>query len=170
MKKNFLTPNLVTGFLSVLIGIFVIIKIPSEIEKPVLIFGQSSSEIDPELVPLIVAIMLIIFGGYTMIKDRNSILSNSWPNLTRSMLKNVFFTVLCLALYSILFNSLGFVLASILLIFILSLYMGDVKYFISISLAILFPLIVFGIFVNIMHVFLPAFPFYEVRVGNYLIM
>ena len=170
MKKNFLTPNLITGFLSVLIGIFVIIKIPSEIEKPVLIFGQSSSEIDPELVPLIVAIMLIIFGSYTMIKDRNSLLSNSWPNLTRSMLKNVGFTVLCLALYSLLFNSLGFVLASVLLIFILSQYMGDVKYFISISLAILFPLIVFGIFVNIMHVFLPAFPFYEVRVGNYLIM
>ena len=82
MKKNFLTPNLITGFVSVLIGIFVIIKIPSEIEKPVLIFGQSSSEIDPELVPLIVAIMLIIFGSYTMIKDRNSLISNSWPNLT----------------------------------------------------------------------------------------
>ena len=105
-----------------------------------------------------------------MIKDRNSLISNSWPNLTRSMLKNVGFTVLCLAVYSLLFNSLGFVLASVLLIFILSQYMGDVKYFISISLAILFPLIVFGIFVNIMHVFLPAFPFYEVRVGNYLIM
>jgi len=170
MKKNFLTPNLITGFLSVLIGIFVIIKIPSEIEKPVLIFGQSSSEINPELVPLIVAIMLIIFGSYTMIKDRNSLISNSWPNLTRSMLKNVGFTVLCLAVYSLLFNSLGFVLASVLLIFILSQYMGDVNHYISISLAILFPLIVFGVFVNIMHVFLPAFPLYEVRIGNYLIM
>ena len=170
MKKNFLTPNLITGFLSVLIGIFVIIKIPSEIEKPVLIFGQSSSEINPELVPLIVAIMLIIFGSYTMIKDRNSLISNSWPNLTRSMLKNVAFTILCLAVYSLLFNSLGFVLASVLLIFILSQYMGNVSQYISISLAILFPLIVFGIFVNIMHVFLPAFPLYEVRIGNYLIM
>ena len=170
MKKNFLTPNLITGFLSVLIGIFVIIKIPSEIEKPVLIFGQSSSEINPELVPLIVAIMLIIFGSYTMIKDRNSLISNSWPNLTRSMLKNVGFTVLCLAVYSLLFNSLGFVLASVLLIFILSQYMGDVSHYISISLAILFPLIVFGVFVNIMHVFLPAFPLYEMRIGNYLIM
>ena len=61
MKKQFFTPNLVTGFVSILIGIFVIIKIPTEIEKPVLIFGQSSSEINPELVPLIVSIMLIIF-------------------------------------------------------------------------------------------------------------
>ena len=125
MKKNFLTPYLITGFLSVLIGIFVIIKIPSEIEKPVLIFGQSSSEIDPELVPLIVAIMLIIFGSYTMIKDRNALLNNSWPNLTQTMLKNVGFAILCLTLYSILFNSLGFVLSSALLIFILSKYMGE---------------------------------------------
>ena len=51
MKKKFYTPNLVTGFASILIGIFVIIKIPTEIEKPVLIFGQSSSEINTELVP-----------------------------------------------------------------------------------------------------------------------
>ena len=73
MKKNILTPNLITGFLSVLIGIFVIIKIPSEIEKPVLIFGQSSSEIDPELVPLIVAIMLIIFGGLIVLSQGSAV-------------------------------------------------------------------------------------------------
>ena len=170
MKKHLFTPNLVTGFVSILIGIFVIIKIPTEIEKPVLIFGQSSSEIDPELVPLIVAIMLIIFGSYTMIKDRNALLNNSWPSLTKTMLKNVGFAILCLTLYSILFNSLGFVLSSALLIFILSKYMGDINHYISISLAIIFPLIVFGIFVNIMHVFLPAFPFYEIRIGNYLMM
>ena len=170
MKKHFFTPNLVTGFVSILIGIFVIIKIPTEIEKPVLIFGQSSSEIDPELVPLIVAIMLIIFGSYTMIKDRNAMLNNSWPSLTKTMLKNVGFAIICLTLYSILFNSLGFVLSSALLIFILSKYMGDINHYISISLAIIFPLIVFGIFVNIMHVFLPAFPFHEIRIGNYLMM
>ena len=170
MKKHLFTPNLVTGFVSILIGIFVIIKIPTEIEKPVLIFGQSSSEIDPELVPLIVAIMLIIFGSYTMIKDRNALLNNSWPSLTKTMLKNVGFAILCLALYSILFNSLGFVLSSALLIFILSKYMGDINHYISISLAIIFPLIVFGIFVNVMHVFLPEFPFHEIRIGNYLMM
>ena len=170
MKKHLFTPNLVTGFVSILIGIFVIIKIPTEIEKPVLIFGQSSSEIDPELVPLIVAIMLIIFGSYTMIKDRNALLNNSWPSLTKTMLKNVGFAILCLTLYSILFNSLGFVLSSALLIFILSKYMGDINHYISISLAIIFPLIVFGIFVNVMHVFLPEFPFHEIRIGNYLMM
>ena len=170
MKKSFFTPNLVSGFLSVLLGFFIISKIPTQIEKPVLIFGQSSSEIDPELVPFIIAVMLIIFGSYTIIKDRNSILSNSWPKLTKPMLKNVGFTVLCLAMYSVIFNLLGFVVASSLLIFILSQYMGDVNHYISIALAIIFPLIIFGIFVNIMHVFLPAFPFYEMRAGNYLIM
>ena len=170
MHKNSLTPNLITGFVSVLIGIFVILKIPSEIEKPVLIFGQSSSEIDPELVPLIVAIMLIIFGSYVMIKDRNSSLNNSWPNLTLSIIKNIGFTILCLTSYSILFNLIGFVLASSLLILILSQYMGNVNHYISVSISIIFPLMVFGIFANIMHVFLPPFPFFELRIGNYLIM
>ena len=170
MKKSFFTPNLTTGLVSILIGIFIIIKMPTEIEKPVLIFGQSSSEINPELVPFIVSMMLIIFGSYTIIMDRNSLLNNSWPNLTKSILKNVGFTILCLILYSFLFNRIGFVLSSALLIFVLSQYMGDVSNYISISLAIIFPLIVFGVFVNIMHVFLPEFPFFEMRVGNYLIM
>jgi len=53
MKKIVFTPNLITGFISILIGIFIILKIPSEIEKPVLLFGQSSSEINPELVHLL---------------------------------------------------------------------------------------------------------------------
>ena len=168
-KKNF-TPNLITGFLSILIGIFIILEIPNEVEKPVLIFGQSSSEIDPELVPFIVSIMLIFFGSYTMIVERKSLSNNSWPLITKPLLKNVSFTILCLTLYSYLFIEIGFVLASTILIFALSQYLGDVNNYISVSLAIIFPLIVFGIFVNIMHVFLPEFPFFEIRIGNYLIM
>ena len=76
MKKKKFTPNLITGFLSILIGIFIILEIPNEVENPVLIFGQSSSEIDPELVPFIVSIMLIFFGSYTMIVERKSLLNN----------------------------------------------------------------------------------------------
>ena len=170
MKKQFFTPNLVTGFVSILIGIFVIIKIPTEIEKPVLIFGQSSSEINPELVPLIVSIMLIIFGSYTAFYERNSLSNNSWPILTKALLKNVGFAIICLITYSLLFTFLGFVLASSILIFILSQYLGDVNNSISLLLSIIFPLIVFGVFVNVMHVFLPEFPFFEMRIGNYLIM
>ena len=170
MKKQFFTPNLVTGFVSILIRIFVIIKVPTEIEKPVLIFGQSSSEINPELVPLIVSIMLIIFGSYTAFCEKNSLSNNSWPILTKALLKNVGFAIICLITYSLLFTFLGFVLASSILIFILSQYLGDVNNSISLLLSIIFPLIVFGVFVNVMHVFLPEFPFFEMRIGNYLIM
>ena len=170
MKKKNFTPNLITGFVSILIGIFIILEIPNEVEKPVLIFGQSSSEIDPELVPFIVSIMLIVFGSYTIIVERKSFSNNSWPLITKSLLKNVSFTILCLTLYSYLFIEIGFVLASAILIFTLSQYLGDNNNYISVSLAIIFPLIVFGVFVNIMHVFLPAFPFLEIRIGNFLIM
>ena len=170
MKKIVFTPNLITGFISILIGIFIILKIPSEIEKPVLLFVQSSSEINPELVPFIVSVMLILFGSYTMIFERNSLSNNCWPFITKLLLKNVGFAVLCLTLYSYLFIVLGFVLASAILIFVLSQYLGDVNNYISLLLSIIFPLIVFVVFVNIMHVFLPEFPFFEMRIGNYLIM
>ncbi|HIH99080.1 MAG TPA: CPBP family intramembrane metalloprotease [Nitrosopumilus sp.] len=63
MKNNFLSPNSVTGFLSVILGFTIIYLLPTQLEKPVLIFGQSSAEIDPELFPSFVAILLIIFVG-----------------------------------------------------------------------------------------------------------
>ena len=43
MKFDKLSPNLLSGIISILFGIFIYYKIPTEVEKPVLIFGQSSS-------------------------------------------------------------------------------------------------------------------------------
>jgi hypothetical protein len=51
MKSINITPNLVTSIISIIFGIFIFLKIPTEVEKPLLLFGQSSSEIDPKIVP-----------------------------------------------------------------------------------------------------------------------
>ena len=56
----------------VLFGLFIYYKIPTEVEKPVLIFGQSSSEIDPQIVPTIIAFMFLIFGIYTALYEKDS--------------------------------------------------------------------------------------------------
>ena len=50
MKSINITPNLVTSIISIIFGIFIFLKIPTEVEKPLLLFGQSSSEIDPKLI------------------------------------------------------------------------------------------------------------------------
>ena len=117
MKNNFLSPNSVTGFLSVILGFIIIYLLPTQLEKPVLIFGQSSAEIDPELFPSFVAILLIIFGLYTIVFDRKSLTLNSWPRFTKEKLKNIFITILSLILFSIIFEKFGFVISSFLLIF-----------------------------------------------------
>ena len=57
MKLNKFSPNLLSGIISIVFGLFIYFKIPSEVEKPVLIFGQSSSEIDPQIVTTIIASM-----------------------------------------------------------------------------------------------------------------
>ena len=64
MKFDKFSPNLLSGIISIIFGLFIYYKIPSEVEKPVLIFGQSSSEIDPQIVPTIIAFMFLIFGLY----------------------------------------------------------------------------------------------------------
>ena len=170
MKFDKFSPNLLCGIISILFGIFIYHKIPTEVEKPVLIFGQSSSEIDPQIVPTIVALMFLIFGLYTAFYEKDAKISNSWPKVTKKILINISITILCLILYSILFQYLGFVISSTLLILSLGTFMGNVNFKYITVISILFPLSIFFLFVNVMHVFLPEFPFYEIRIGNFLIM
>ena len=170
MKFDKFSPNLLCGIISILFGIFIYYKIPTEVEKPVLIFGQSSSEIDPQIVPTIVALMFLIFGLYTAFYEKDAKISNSWPKVTKQILINISTTIICLILYSILFQYLGFVISSVLLILSLGTFMGNVNFKYLTVISILFPLSIFFLFVNVMHVFLPEFPFYEIRIGNFLIM
>ena len=170
MKFDKLSPNLLSGIISILFGIFIYYKIPTEVEKPVLIFGQSSSEIDPQIVPTIIAFMFLIFGIYTVLYEKDYIKSNSWPKVTKNLLINISTSILFLILYSILFQYLGFVISSVLLILSLGTFMGNVNFKYITVISILFPLSIFFLFVNVMHVFLPEFPFYEIRIGNFLIM
>ena len=170
MKFDKFSPNLLCGIISILFGIFIYYKIPTEVEKPVLIFGQSSSEIDPQIVPTIVALMFLIFGLYTVIYEKNAKILYSWPKVTKQILINISTTIICLILYSILFEYLGFVISSVLLILSLGTFMGNVNFKYLTVISILFPLSIFFLFVNVMHVFLPEFPFYEIRIGNFLIM
>ena len=170
MKFDKFSPNLLSGIISILFGIFIYYKIPTEVEKPVLIFGQSSSEIDPQIVPTIIAFMFLIFGLYTVFYEKDSKISNSWPKFTKQILINISTTIVCLILYSVLFQYLGFVISSVLLILSLGTFMGNVNFKYITVISILFPLSIFFLFVNVMHVFLPEFPFYEIRIGNFLIM
>ena len=170
MKFDKFSPNLLCGIISILFGIFIYYKIPTEVEKPVLIFGQSSSEIDPQIVPTIVALMFLIFGLYTVFYEKDAKISNCWPKVTKQILINISTTILCLILYSVLFQYLGFVISSVLLILSLGTFMGNVNFKYITVISILFPLSIFFLFVNVMHVFLPEFPFYEIRIGNFLIM
>ena len=170
MKFYKFSPNLLNGIISILFGLFIYYKIPYEVEKPVLIFGQSSSEIDPQIVPTIVALMFFIFGLYTAIYEKDSKILNSWPKITKQILINIATTILFFISYSILFQYFGFVISSVLLILSLGTFMGNVNFKYITVISILFPLSIFFLFVNIMHVFLPEFPFYEIRIGNFLIM
>ena len=170
MKFDKFSPNLLSSIISIIFGLFIYYKIPSEVEKPVLIFGQSSSEIDPQIVPTIIASMFLIFGLYTFIYEKNSKTSNKWPNITKTLLINISTTIFCLFLYSILFQYLGFVISSVLLILSLGTFMGNVNFKYICLISILFPIAIFFMFVNVMHVFLPESPFYEIRIGNFLIM
>ena len=94
MKSINITPNLVTSIISIIFGIFIFLKIPTEVEKPLLLFGQSSSEIDPKIVPGIISFMFFIFGLYTLFFEREDKSINVWPSFSKEMLLNVLVTII----------------------------------------------------------------------------
>ena len=117
MKLTKITPNFIISIISIVFGIFIFLKIPTEVEKPLLLFGQSSSEIDPKIVPSIISFMFFIFGFYTLLFERENKNANTWPFISKEMLLNVFVTIIFLFGYSLIFQSLGFVLSSFISFF-----------------------------------------------------
>ena len=101
MKLNKLSPNFLSGIISIVFGLFIYYKIPTEVEKPVLIFGQSSSEIDPQIVPTIIAFMFLIFGLYTVFYEKDYKILNSWPKFKKKILINISTTILFFKFYTL---------------------------------------------------------------------
>ena len=67
-------------------------------------------------------------GFFTRGRLKDSKISNNWPTITKTLLINISTTIFCLFLYSILFQYLGFVISSILLILSLGTFMGNVNF------------------------------------------
>ncbi len=106
------------------LGVALVLLIPSQIEKPLLILGQGSDGLDPALFPSVVAGALIVIGLWFLAAAFAMREVNGLRELDWEAWQNVGVSLVAFLAYALLMEPLGFVLSSVLLIGALSLFYG----------------------------------------------
>ena len=142
-KFNF---NTVAAIIFIALGIFLYIVIPSQIDKPLIQLSTGQFNLPPELFPQIMAICMVILGGWFLLKSFSIDQINELKNLDKEAITNVTVTLVMMALYVPLMVNLGFVVGSAIMIFAMSTYFGNRNYLVGAVISIFLPVLVFATF------------------------
>ncbi len=140
------------------LGAFILLVIPEQIEKPLIIFGQSLNTLDPTLFPSIVAWGFIVLGAWGVYCSFSIDETNGLADLDREAFFNVGVTIAALFAYANLMVPLGFIPSSIILIAALSYFYGIRSIVLIILIATGVPTSIYLIFTKGLKVFLPEIP------------
>lgn len=154
-KINF---NTVLAAACVLFSIFLFVVIPSEIERPPVLFGQSSPGLDPAFFPHLVATCFMLVGLWYLATSFRLNDTNDFRGLTRDNYISVGFTVAMFIVYAQILLPLGFVVSSALVVGVLSVFYGARNWPVVVLVAIGVPGIVYIVFRRVLTVALPQFP------------
>lgn len=142
----------------VALGIAMFILIPYEIEKPMIIMGQSLNALDPTLFPKIVAASFVGLGLWFFWKSRWIGESQSFTELDREAWVNVSVTFAALIAYATLMEPIGFVPSSALLVGGLSVFYGARNAAIVGAICLGVPIATYYLFTRALKVSLPEIP------------
>ncbi len=140
------------------LGIFILLVIPTQIEKPLIIFGQSLNALDPTLFPSIVAISFLGLGVWGVFISFSIEETNGFKDLDREAYMNVGVTIAALFSYALLMVPLGFIPSSAILVASLSWFYGIRNIALIGAIASGVPMSIYYIFTKGLKVFLPEIP------------
>ena len=144
------------GFIA--LGIVLLAIIPTQIEKPLLLFGQASGGLDPKLFPSLVGAALIALGLWYLVAAFGTHETNGLRELDREGYLNVGGSLGVFLAYALLMEPLGFVIASALAIATLSLFYGARDLRLVLASAIGVPIAIYYTFTVLLKTFLPQAP------------
>ena len=144
------------GFVVLAVALF--IAIPTQIETPLVIFGQSLNALDPKLFPSIVAAGFLILGCIYVFTSLSMNDENGLAKLDREAVVNVSVSVAAFAAYAALMEPLGFIPSSALLIGGLSVFYGLRNIVLTLAISFGVPTLMFYVFTRALKVYLPEIP------------
>ncbi len=142
----------------VLFAIFLFAVIPSEVERPPLLFGVKSGGLDPAFFPDLVAACFLLVGLLYTAASLSLNDANGFRGLKRENYFSVGFTVVMFVVYAAILVPLGFVLASALVVAALSVFYGARHWLTILLVALGVPAVVYVVFRRVLAVALPEFP------------
>ena len=152
--------NVVGALFFILFSIVFYFLIPSQIEKPKFAMGRSLVDMKPSLFPQITMLTLLGLGIWYLfqsfhLKENNLLKDLPVKRYIKTAVSIGFFLA-----YALLFDLLGFVVSSMLLLGSLPLYYGYRRVPVYILICMGFPLGVYLLFTRVLKVSLPEFPFF----------
>jgi putative tricarboxylic transport membrane protein len=154
-RPNF---NTVAGIVCVVFSIVLYIIIPYEVEEPPMLFGRSTSALDPKLFPTIIAVLFFLIGVWYIFESFGLREKNDFKLLTRGNLTNIAISVIVLFFYALTLERIGFIISSFLVTTCLTLYYGSRNILGILIVTIVIPVGVYYIFTRWLQVYLPAVP------------
>ncbi len=142
----------------VVLAVLLFLAIPTQIETPLVIFGQSLNALDPKLFPSIVAVGFLILGGVYVFISLSMTDENGLAKLDREAVVNVSVSVAAFAAYASLMEPLGFIPSSALLIGGLSIFYGLRNIALTLAISLGVPTLMYVVFTRGLKVFLPEIP------------
>lgn len=150
--------NTVLAAACVLFSIFLFAVIPSEVERPPVLFGTASAGLDPAFFPHLVASCFLIVGLLYLQASFKLNDANGFRGLKRHNYISIGFTTVMFIVYAAILVPLGFILASAILVIVLSVFYGARNWVSIAFVALGVPAIVYVVFRRVLRVALPEFP------------
>jgi putative tricarboxylic transport membrane protein len=156
-KVNF---NTVVALFLIVFSVVAYLLIPYQIEKPRMVFGRSLMNLEPSLFPRLSIVGLFFLSLWYLTHSFQIPEKNLFKEIGKAGLTRVAVTFLVTLGYALLFEPLGFVLASALMVLILTLYFGNRNIFLIVAVTAGAPLVVYYLFTSALKVSLPETPFF----------
>jgi len=153
--KDRINFNTVVAIILIVFSVTAFILIPYQIEKPKLFMGRSLSNLTPSLFPRLSIIALFILSVFYLFYSTQLIEKNLFKELGANGLIRVLVTIVVFLGYALIFEPLGFVLASALMVAFLTIYYGNRNILVGLIVVIGAPLAIYFIFTHALQVSLP---------------
>jgi len=138
------TTNIITGILSIVLGVFYSV---TAMRLPKMTMGD---RLGPKIFPYVVGVVAIIAGIAMILQDRNPAKRSKKANFGFAEHKDVWIKIGLISLTGIIFglviDSLGYLIATTVFMFIVSMLINKGKLLQNILIAVLFSVITYGVF------------------------
>jgi putative tricarboxylic transport membrane protein len=141
-------------------GVVLFVLVPYQVARPLMMFGQMASGLQPERFPQVVAGFLVGFGLWYLWQSRGAVEPSGFASLAPGGALRVLITLGALLLYASLMEPLGFVPSSFIAAFGLGLFLGQRNLLLGIAVCLGAPLAIYLLFTRVLHVSLPPSPLF----------